>query len=274
MISSAEFRKYFLERMYFSDVSAFQGSQQAQMKADFVQTLQDLTDQPFRVHFKRNRKILAIDLDLACESMWMIKLVARVKSIADTILLSDEFIKHFGNFDIAIMGQPLNSGFSVDRIVTNLKSRKFKVDGKSYQVELDAVTTATIIRFVELAQQAKIISVIINEDYQHKTNLEFQRRFEEETKLSLDEIESVFFNYTPEVFHTYLTKHGFTGEMDVDSFPKNTCNTDQTLYKCAYPLNGWECSRKPDGYGHECGAAIEVSYKNRTLSRYGWSSDD
>ena len=203
-----------------------------------------------------------MDFEIACDGLWMIKLI-----------IPHDAIKTFIDRNV-IMTQSFNAAFSVDKIVNNLATRKFKVDDKNYKVELDDVTMLTIVRFIEIAKQAKSIAAIIQEDYKLKVIAEFQTRFENDTKLSLDEIEKLFFGYSQEAFHDYLTRHGFSNIPGVEDLPEHTCATNEKIWQSAYPLNGWELISRPDGYGHECGSSIDVSYENRSLFRYGWSSDD
>ena len=261
MISSTTFRKAFLEKIYFHAMSNFQREQFDQMKLDFVQTVGDLTDQPFCIHFRRNRKIHVMNFDLACDGMWMIKLILP---------------QNLGVFveRNCIMSQSFNAPYSVERIVKTLTDKKFKVLEKNYKVEFDETTMATITRFVEMAEQAKSIAAIITSDYQHKLVVEFQQKFEKDSRLSLDELEQLFFGYSREAFHAYLTKYEFSDIPAVETLPEHTCATNPNIWESAYPLNGWQISSRPDGYGHECGSSIEISYNNRLLFRYGWSSDD
>jgi len=103
--------------------------------------------------------------------------------------------------------------------------------------------------------------------------VQLQTKFETESGLKFADLTDLFFDYSAQKFTDYLAEHGFTGMPALKFFPEKSAK-NCTAYPYASPLNGWEMSREPDGYGHECGSAVRIDWNTKKLSTFGWSSDD
>ena len=87
--------------------------------------------------------------------------------------------------------------------------------------------------------------------------------------ISLKELCYEFENYTPESAHEFFVRHKFENVPPVEKFPTISYNVIPP-----YPFAGFEVSREIDGYGHECGHALIIDYKNKKFTGLNFSSDD
>lgn len=157
----------------------------------------------------------------------------------------------------------------------NLKKRlkaSIPSGGRNFKVVDSGINDEVLVKILRLAKYAKSKTDQLRE----RLNSEFfdtlQARFEAETNLKFADIYDMYLDYSPEKFKNYLDAAGFAKVPGIELFPRRTAAEFGDI--SAYPFNGWEISRKDDGYGHECGSSLNIDWINKRITGSSWSSDD
>jgi hypothetical protein len=165
----------------------------------------------------------------------------------------------------------INSCFLVDTNTLHDRIKtEIKINGKKFKfVECKEDTLDTIIKLIDWSHTlcTKIKLKDVDDLYESYQNI-----FEFDSGLNLDDITDIYMEYAPEKFRNYLIDNAFVNLKDSYVCPEKS--GVEHSYQNSYPMNGWEVSRKPDNYGHECGTAIEINWVTKKITQIGFSTDD
>lgn len=184
------------------------------------------------------------------------------------------FVKVLGRYKTGADGksehycEPLAPERSVklinDRLTQDVKL-KFNKQGWKWDAELNAPALADLLQHAGMLD-VRLTAIIKGFHDKHFNAL--QAKLDVTYKIQISELIKLVENYDPAVVRDSLLCAGFSKVPKLEDFPK----AREDGITCW--VGGWEMSRKPDGYGHECGWSYGIDWANRTFTDYGWSSDD
>jgi len=110
-----------------------------------------------------------------------------------------------------------------------------------------------------------------HEKHHEDMKLEMTKRLPAMAKLALKELPEVIEKDGVDGVDQWFKKNGFT-MLHVD---KNIFKNFVGLWnKEKFIVSDWSVSSEPDGWGHQKGVSAKIDFAKKTITSYGWSSDD
>lgn len=264
-ITLQQFKKAFLERVYFQEFSAAMREGEKELQRRFDEAVQGRIPTDLVIRFKRYSSVIPVRLKIETPRPFMLTVTPDLQAT-----FPDKPIN-------AKNQQPMlsiysNSIPSVEQMMKRLPSSMTMLN-QNWKLFVCEQNEATLKRVHEILSTFAEESKRILEQIRDEVIEKFEVSFNESTGFTVLQLASLFFNYEPGRYRDFLVNNGFTDVPTLDKFPTKS-SEDSTNYPSCYPMSGWELSRKPDGYGHECGSAVDVYWSKKTCYTFGWSSDD
>jgi len=171
-------------------------------------------------------------------------------------------------------GQPLfrfynNTPPSAESLLKTV-TRVITIKGENFKFIQDAHNKRLLDEIISVVSQASEAVKVKYEELTATMLDELQVEFEINSNTKIVDMFECYQDYSAEKLLNFFTVRNFSGIPAVDKFPVIKSRVPST----AYPFNGWEFDRRPDGYGHECGSAVGIDWYAHKLYEYGFSSDD